>query len=74
MDLTPIGIRLRNSQKGAENVVTDHLSRLVVESSSDSLPILEIFSDEQLMFISHSTVSWYADIVNYFVTEQMPDS
>jgi len=62
-----------HDKNGAENVVVDHLSRLVVESSSDSLHILETFSDEQLMSISHSTVSWYADIVNYLVTEQMPD-
>jgi len=31
------------------------LSRLVVESSPDSLSVLETFSNEQLMSISHST-------------------
>jgi len=35
--------------------------------------ITEIFSDEQLMSVSPSTVLWYADILNYLVTEQMPD-
>ena len=60
--------------KGAENVVADHLSRIVVESVSNSLPVLETFPDEQLMSVSSSIVPWYADIVNYLVTEQMPDS
>ena len=54
---------------GAENVIADHLSRIVVESVSDSLPVLEIFPGEQLMFIFPLTVPWYADIVNYFITE-----
>ena len=52
----------------------DYLSRLVVGSSSDSLPILEIFSDEQLMSISRSTIPWYADIVNYLIVEQISNS
>ena len=62
MDLTPTGIRPRkfdleiHDKRGAKNVVVDHLSRLVVESSFDSLPILEIFPDEQLMSIAHSTI------------------
>jgi len=51
-------------KKGAQNVVTYHLSRLVVKSSFDSLPVLETFLDEQLMPISHLTVPWYGDIVN----------
>jgi len=46
----------------------------VVESVSNSLPVLETFPDEQLMSVSSSIVSWYADIVNYLVTEQMPNS
>ena len=75
MDLTLQEFDLEiHDNKGAENVVADHLSRLVVESSSESLPVLEIFSDEQLVSISRSTVPWYADIVNYLITKQMPDS
>jgi len=49
-----------HDKKGVENVVADHLSRIVDESMSASLPVLEIFPDEQLMSISPSTVSWYA--------------
>jgi len=26
------------------------------------------------MLVSHSTILWYADIVNYLITEQIPDS
>ena len=63
-----------HQKKGTENVVADYLSRIVVESVSNSLPVLEIFPDDQLISVSSSTISWYADIVNYLVTEQMPDS
>ena len=32
-------------KKGIENVVADHLSRLIVEHTNDNLPILESFPD-----------------------------
>ena len=32
-------------KKGIENVVADHLSRLIVEHTDDNLPILESFLD-----------------------------
>jgi len=51
-------------------VVADHLSRLIVKSDYDSLPILESFPDEQWMHISK--LPWFKDIVNYLVTDQMP--
>jgi len=44
-----------HNKKGDENVVADHLSRIVVESVSDSLPILETFPDKQLMYVSSLT-------------------
>ncbi|KAM1373738.1 hypothetical protein ACFX2I_024400 [Malus domestica] len=44
--LQEFNIEIRD-KKGSENVVADHLSRLVHEK--DSLPILETFHDEQLM-------------------------
>ena len=60
-------------KKGSENVVADHLSRMIVEFSSEDMPITETFPDEQLMQISHlSTGPWFADIVNFLVTNQMP--
>ena len=57
-------------KKGVENVVADHLSRLVLESSSHGVPIGDSFPDEQLFAFVH--YPWYADIVNYLVTGQIP--
>ena len=57
-------------KKGVENVVADHLSRLVPESTSHGLPISESFPDEQLFALVHCPC--YADIVNYLVIGQIP--
>ena len=57
-------------KKGVENVVADHLSRLVPESNSHGIPIGDSFPDEQLFALVH--YPWYADIVNYLVTGQIP--
>ena len=57
-------------KKGVENVVADHLSRLVPESNSHDIPIGDSFPDEQLFSLAHCP--WYADIVNYLVTGQIP--
>jgi hypothetical protein len=38
----------------------------------DATPILETFLDEQLMHIAHNPAPWFANIVNYLVTGQMP--
>ena len=56
-------------KRGSENLVTDHLSRLV--HVKDTLPLHENFPDEQLFYMSTRT-PWYADIVNYLVTKQLP--
>ena len=57
-------------KKGVENVVADHLSRLVLESTSLGLPIGDSFPDEYLFTLVHCP--WYTDIVNYLVTGQIP--
>ena len=57
-------------KKGVENVVADHLSRLVPDSNSHGIPIGDSFPDEQLFALVHC--SWDADIVNYLVTGQIP--
>ena len=57
-------------KKGVENVVADHLSRLVPESSSLGVPIGDSFPDEQLFALVHRP--WYANIVNYLVIGQIP--
>ncbi|CAN6562049.1 unnamed protein product [Malus baccata var. baccata] len=60
-------------KKGAENVVADHLSRLlhVQDEEEDLLPLNESFPDEQL-FAIHDVVPWYADIANYLVRGVLP--
>ena len=57
-------------KKGVKNVVADHLSRLVPESSSHGVPIGDSFPNEQLFALVHCP--WYANIVNYLVTGQIP--
>ena len=57
-------------KKGIENVVADHLSRLVSESSSHGVPIGNSFPDEHLFALVHCP--WYVDIINYLVTDQLP--
>jgi hypothetical protein len=53
-------------------VVADHLSRITVDFTEEAVPIFETFPDEQLMHIAHAHSTWFADIVNYLVTGQMP--
>ncbi|KAM1999965.1 hypothetical protein ACFX16_007328 [Malus domestica] len=67
--LQEFDIEIRD-KKGVENVVADHLSRMVHEEAS---PISETFPDEQLMSIQVSE-PWYADLVNYLVTKQVPST
>ncbi|CAL8988360.1 unnamed protein product [Prunus brigantina] len=56
-------------KKGSENVVADHLSRLVDENHGDGkiLPLNESFPDEQL-FVIQDKEPWYADFVNYLAS------
>ncbi|CAN6562547.1 unnamed protein product [Malus baccata var. baccata] len=58
-------------KKGSENVVADHLSRMV--HNEEALPILETFPDEQLMSIKVSE-PWYADLVKVLVTKRIPST
>ncbi|CAN6581475.1 unnamed protein product [Malus baccata var. baccata] len=60
-------------KKERENVVVDHLSRLVNASTdeADSLPLQESFPDEQLLTVTHQ-VPWYADIANYLASGEIP--
>ncbi|XP_050222544.1 uncharacterized protein LOC126672635 [Mercurialis annua] len=60
-------------KKGAENVVTDHLSRLEnLEAILTGKEINEPFPDEMLMVISKVETPWYADIANYLSSNVMP--
>ncbi|CAN6576826.1 unnamed protein product [Malus baccata var. baccata] len=66
--LQEFDIEIRDN-KGSENVVADHLSRMVHEE--DVVPIIETFPDEQLMSVKVSE-PWYADLVNYLVSKHVP--
>ncbi|CAN6679380.1 unnamed protein product [Malus baccata var. baccata] len=66
--LQEFDIEIRD-KKGSENVVADHLSRMVHEE--DAVPIVETFPDEQLMSVKVSE-PWYADLVNYLVSKHVP--
>jgi len=57
--------------KGTENVVADHLSRMVLDD--DSPPIQDVFPDEQLLAITSET-PWFADLVNFLATNEFPES
>ena len=57
-------------KKGTENVVADHLSRLYFDTITKPLTLNESFPDEKLMSVE--VLLWYADIVNYLVTGQLP--
>ena len=46
-------------KKGVENVVVDHQSYLVSETTSEGLPISDTFLDEQLFALVHCP--WYVD-------------
>ncbi|CAN6572579.1 unnamed protein product [Malus baccata var. baccata] len=60
--LQEFNIEIRD-KKGSENVVADHLSRLVHQE--DSLPILETFPDEQLLSLEIFDV-WGMDFMGPF--------
>ncbi|CAN6580885.1 unnamed protein product [Malus baccata var. baccata] len=70
--LQEFDIEIRD-KKGSENVVADHLSRMVHEEHEHNVPIPETFPDEQLLSIEVSE-PWYADLVNYIVSKQVPST
>ncbi|KAL2243622.1 UNVERIFIED_CONTAM: Retrovirus-related Pol polyprotein from transposon opus [Sesamum indicum] len=52
----------------SENLVANHLSRLIVEG--DSLPLKDEFPDEHLL-TTQGTIPWYADLVNFLATNTL---
>ena len=56
-------------KRGIENRVADLLSRLV--HVEDELQLQKTFLDEQF-FSASVTLHWYANIVNYLVTNMLP--
>ncbi|GJX00920.1 DNA-directed DNA polymerase [Tanacetum coccineum] len=57
-------------KKGFENLVADHLSRVVAKEDPHSWK--DEFPDEHL-FAVQTTNPWYTDLVNYLVTKTLPD-
>jgi hypothetical protein len=57
-------------KKGVENVVADHLSRLIFEDNMEHLPINDKFPYEHLFSLSN--LPWYAYIVNYLAIGEIP--
>ena len=62
-------------KKGVENLVADHLSRLKWDESKEDKEnkIRESFPNERVFHVEgFSNEPWYADIVNYLVSNIMP--
>ncbi|KAL6348737.1 hypothetical protein AAG906_029765 [Vitis piasezkii] len=62
--LQEFNLQIRD-KKGVENVVADHLSRLVIAHDSHGLPINDDFPEESLMSID--VAPWYSHIANFLV-------
>jgi hypothetical protein len=57
-------------EKGTENVVTDHLSKLTIDSTSDITPIDDCFPDESSLSIV--LIPWFANIDNFLASGFLP--
>ncbi|KAI3783890.1 hypothetical protein L1987_42979 [Smallanthus sonchifolius] len=56
-------------KSGKHNLVADHLSRFI--NNDEPMPLNDMFLDENL-FAAQVTTPWYADIVNYLITNNFP--
>ena len=59
-------------KKGSENMVADHISRILVEHTMGIDEFKKKFFDEQLFTISFNKSPWFVHIVNYLATGQIP--
>ena len=57
-------------KKGTENVGTNLLSRLTIDSTSDITPIDDYFPDESLL--SLSSMPWFAKNINFLAIGDLP--
>ncbi|CAN6453639.1 unnamed protein product [Victoria cruziana] len=70
--LQEFDLKIRD-KKGSENVVADHLSRVLVDVDRDELPVTETFPDEYLLGVMSMTkLPWYVNYCNYLVTKEIP--
>ena len=59
-------------KKGCDNVIVDHLSRVVTTTViEEETEVAENFPDQQLFQLSLKS-PWYADIVNFLACGVMP--
>ena len=59
-------------KKGCDNVIVDHLSRVITTTViEEETKVAKFFPDEQLFQLSFQS-PWYADIVNYLACGVMP--
>ena len=59
-------------KKGSENLVVDHLSRLInKEVTQEELDIQDEFPDESLLAVGERL--WFANIANYKATRIIPN-
>ena len=56
-------------KKGVENVVADHLSRLIITHNTHDPPINDEFREESLLLVE--STPWYAYIANYLTTGEL---
>ena len=73
MLLQEFHIEIRD-KKGSDNVVADHLSRIIIENTSDTIPLHDSFPDEHLFAVTHAHPPWFADFVNYLAIGQIPSN
>ena len=59
-------------RKGSENSVADHLSRIFIEYTNDSVGFSDHFPDEQLFAVSHAHLPWFTHIVNFLAAGKIP--
>ena len=57
-------------KKGTENVGTDHLSTLTIDSTSDITPIDDYFPNESVL--SLSSMPWFAKNINFLASGDLP--
>jgi len=75
-DLKPLPFNLKNTFLGENETFpviissADHLSRLIIDCTSDTIPIDDYFPDESLLSIS--ATPWFANIVNFLATRDLP--
>ena len=67
--LQELNLQIKDN-KGVENVVADHLSRLTIAHDTHSPPINDEFPEESLMQLEKAP--WYAHIANFLATGKDP--